>query len=117
MADFISITLRHRLLAPVILWAGLAGGLGAADDTGTAGEYRLLELEGTVQVMRSGANVWDKAYTNQVLYPGDQLQTEMRSRAVVRWSDLTLHRVGERSLIQIPQQEKSGAVIEEQGQG
>ena len=36
---------------------------------------RVVELQGTVEIMRGGAKVWTSAYTNQALYPGDQLRT------------------------------------------
>ena len=63
----------------------------------------LLEIENTVEVLRTGARVWDPGRTNQVLYPGDQLRTGERSRAVLRLSNLTLMRLGELSTLQIPE--------------
>src|SRR4051812_13403958 len=55
----------------------------------------LVELEGAVEVSRSKAEIWDHAYTNQVLYPGDRLRTLERSRAVLRVSGVGSLRVGE----------------------
>src|SRR5262249_23601499 len=51
---------------------------------------------------RAGAVVWDAAYTNQLLYPEDQLRTGDGARAALRLSDQTLVRVGELSRVQIP---------------
>ncbi len=62
----------------------------------------VIQWAGKVEVARSGAAVWDQAYTNQVLYPGDQLRTGEGARAVLRMADQTLVRVGEFSQIQMP---------------
>jgi len=104
-----------RRLAPWRLVAGLVLACGvlmtrAAEEAPPP--YQLIAFEGTVEVLRAGAGVWDRAYTNQVLLQGDQLRTGDHSRAVIRWSDLTLERLGERSRIQIPKAEEDGAVIE-----
>jgi len=41
---------------------------------------------GGVQALRRGARVWDRPYINQKLYPGDQVRTDGRSRAVLRFA-------------------------------
>ena len=75
-----------------------------------AAPIRLLEIEGQrVEVLRAGATAWDPASIKppySVLKPGDQLRTGERSRAVVRWHDLTVLRVNELSRLQIPAEEK-----------
>src|SRR5687768_7809266 len=63
----------------------------------------LIELEGGAVISRTGSAAWDRAYTNQMLFPGDRLRTLERSRAVVRLSDLSLLRLAELSHIQIPE--------------
>src|SRR5947207_1737894 len=67
-----------------------------------AGTARLVEFEGTVEIQRAGARVWDPGYTNAVMHPGDQLRTGDRSRAAVLLSDLTVLRLAALSHIQIP---------------
>lgn len=62
----------------------------------------ILQSAGKVEVARAGAAVWDQVYTNQMLYPGDQLRTADGARAVLRMADQTLMRVGELSQIQMP---------------
>jgi len=43
--------------------------------------------DGGAEVMRKGAAQWDRAYTNQVLYPGDQVRTKENGRLTLRWFD------------------------------
>ena len=71
----------------------------------------VLEIEGQVETSRLGSTVWDPAYTNQVLNPGDRLRTLERSRAVVRLSPLTTLRADELTLLRIPgEPKKRGAM-------
>ena len=65
----------------------------------------VLEIENTLEVRRSGAAVWDPGRTNQILLPGDRLRTGERSRAVLRLSNLTLIRIGELSVLEVPEPE------------
>jgi len=66
---------------------------------GAAGEsvpVKVLKVEGApgaVEVMRSGAAVWDPARDDQVLYPGDRLRTQEKGRVTLRWSDNTTVRL------------------------
>jgi len=61
----------------------------------------VVELEGRAELMRSGANTWIPAKTNDLLFPNDRFRTLESSRAVLRWSDLTLVRIGENTVLQI----------------
>jgi len=57
---------------------------------------KVLKVEGApgaVEVMRSGATVWDPARDDQVLYPGDRLRTLEKGRVTLRWSDNTTVRL------------------------
>src|SRR6266849_3553692 len=81
----------------------------AQDNTGplAPGTARVVELSGTVQVMRKGATVWDDLIsTNKILNPGDQLRTGQRSRAALLLTDLTVLRLGDGSRLQIPELKK-----------
>jgi Tfp pilus assembly protein PilF len=53
-------------------------------------EIRILEIQGTVEVLRAGATNWLITPTNQILYPADQLRTGPNSRVVIRWSDKSI---------------------------
>src|SRR6266513_5474125 len=61
----------------------------------------ILMIEGSAEIMRSGAKVWDRAQTHQVLYPGDRLRTGENSRITLRWSDQSIVRIKELSDFQI----------------
>jgi len=71
-------------------------------------DHRILvvEIEGKVEVARGGTGPWQSAATNQVLLAGDRFRTADSSRAVLRWSDLTLVRIAENTLLQIPDDKK-----------
>lgn len=70
----------------------------------------VVEMEGRVEVARGVGALWQRAQTNHVLLPGDQLRTGEKSRAVVRFTALDTVRLGEFSTIQIPRanQNESG---------
>src|SRR5256885_7270230 len=72
----------------------------------------ILMIEGSAEIMRSGASVWDDAHTGQNLYPGDRIRTGERSRITLRWSDQSIVHVNELSDLQIqpvsPTTKKSG---------
>jgi Tfp pilus assembly protein PilF len=73
--------------------------------------FAVLEIEGKVEVMRGPNQPWDLAYTNQVLLPGNRLRTGPNSRAVVRWSNLSLLRLDQRSYIEIPTAAKPRPIL------
>jgi hypothetical protein len=54
--------------------------------TDAANEIRIVELQGTVEVLPKGATTWVKTQTNQVLFPSDRLRTRANSRVSLRWS-------------------------------
>lgn len=64
----------------------------------------VVEIEGRVAVSRAESQAWNPAQTNQVLRPRDRMRTYERSRALLRWSDLSTYRMGPDSLVQIPEQ-------------
>jgi len=91
----------------ILLALGLALGVSAkAAETlkSSATNITVVEIEGVVEVLRFGAQRWDPIKVNSTLDPGDQLQTGPRSRAAVRWTDLTVKRLDEHSLLQVPRE-------------
>lgn len=62
----------------------------------------VLEIEGHVEVLRSGTTNWIPARVTQPLGGGDGVRTGSRSRAVVRLSELTFVRMDELTFIQVP---------------
>lgn len=89
------------------------GGITAAVAQGQPGPglVTILETEGTVEAARARAEIWDRAYTNQVLYAGDRLRTLERSRAVLRLAEVGPIRVGELSLLTMPPERKGFSLL------
>jgi hypothetical protein len=63
---------------------------------------RVVEMQGTVEVMRGGAKIWTLAYTNQVLHPGDRLRTGQGSRTTILLKNRSLLRLSGLSTVQMP---------------
>src|SRR5258708_5397580 len=61
----------------------------------------LLEKEGKVELARKGTATWTGAQVNDVLQPGDRLRTGARSRAALRWAELSVVRVNELTSMEI----------------
>ena len=53
------------------------------------------EVEGKVEVARKGSTAWNRIAANDKLQSGDRLRTGMRSRATLKWSELSVVRLGE----------------------
>src|SRR5260221_2337623 len=68
----------------------------------------VLAREGKVEVARKGLADWSSAQTNQVLQVGDRLRTGMRSRATLRWAELSVVRGDELTSMEIQPPQKSG---------
>lgn len=62
----------------------------------------IIEIEGTVETSAPAANTWKPVRVNQALDPGVRVQTRQNSRAVIRLTDLSLLRLGEETLVEIP---------------
>ena len=67
----------------------------------------LVEKEGKVEVARKGSTAWTAAQVNESLQPGDRLRTGSRSRAALRWSELSVVRVSELTSLEIQPPAKS----------
>src|SRR5947207_8740053 len=61
----------------------------------------LLTVENRVEVARKTPQNWTRAKTNETLAVGDFIRTGLRSRATLRYSDATTHRVDELTTLQI----------------
>lgn len=93
---------------PIFFLLLLAGArLGAAE--AAAPTCVLLTIEGKVDVAAKGTPQWRPGRTNQPLQIGDRLRTGLRSRATLRWSDLSIARVDELTSIEIQPPEKAAA--------
>lgn len=72
----------------------------AAERIGTT-DIRILQIQGTAEIMPGGAKTWVLTQTNQVLHPGDRLRTGLNSRVTLRWSDQSVVPFGALSEIEI----------------
>src|SRR5260221_8820194 len=61
----------------------------------------LVEKEGKVEVARKGTMTWSAVQVNDTLQPGDRLRTGSRSRATLRWAELSVVRVNELTSMEI----------------
>ncbi|HXU79088.1 MAG TPA: FecR family protein, partial [Methylomirabilota bacterium] len=68
----------------------------------------MIEKEGKVEVARKGSTTWSAAQVNDKLELGDRLRTGMRSRAALRWSELSVMRVNELTSMEIQPPATSG---------
>jgi len=80
---------------PVLTAIFLAGMMAYLDDVnaqsagggGESGEIRIVEVQGTVELMPAGAQTWVFTQTNQVLHAADRLRTGANSRVTLLWCD------------------------------
>jgi tetratricopeptide (TPR) repeat protein len=77
----------------LVIGAGIAHTQPAADGAG-AGQIRIVELQGAVEVIPYGRQNWKAARTNDVLKPFDRLRTGDNSRVGVSWPGQSVIRFG-----------------------
>src|SRR5262245_56876050 len=103
-----------RSFKPICCFAALSASVWSATAQGPAtaapqnSDVYVVEVEGPVEVSRAKAGIWDRAYTNQVLYAGDRLRTLERGRALLHLSNRSPLRRGELSLLEMPPAKKPG---------
>ena len=66
------------------------------------GAVSVLEVSGPVEWQRANFPEWTVLSTNILLHPGDWVRTRARARALLRFSEVDLFRMDERSQVQIP---------------
>src|SRR3989442_10462724 len=89
---------RFTALAGVVLLTAFLPKLSPAAENPTC---VLVEKEGKVEVARKGSTAWNPAEINGKLQLGDRLRTGSRSRATLRWSELSTVRVSELTSMEI----------------
>lgn len=62
---------------------------------------KIASVENTVESRRSGASAWEKAVPDAPLFGSDRIRTGAGSRAAILYADDTLHRLDEKSEIEI----------------
>ena len=93
-------------LAVVMAW-GLTSTLAQGAEAAGSGCV-LVEKEGKVEVARKGTTAFKAVAVGAALQNGDQLQTGSRSRATLRWSELSVLRVDELTSMEIQPPAKPG---------
>lgn len=71
-------------------------------------EIRVVEATGLVETRRLGQPGWTRATNDLVLHPGDQLRTSEASRATIQFSDHSVLRVDQSSVLEIRSPGTSG---------
>src|SRR5438128_1949110 len=89
----------------VLFWAGIPRVSCAAE--AAALRCVLVEKEGKVEISRKGTAVWTTPQANEKLEVGDKLRTGLRSRATLRWSELSTVRVSELTSMELQPPAKS----------
>ncbi|MCL4788435.1 MAG: FecR domain-containing protein [Verrucomicrobia bacterium] len=82
----------------------------AGERLADSAEIRVLDLQGTVEVLPAGARNWYLTQTNQVLHAGDRLRTGDKSRVTLRWSDQSVVPFGPLSELEILPPDKAGSL-------
>jgi Tfp pilus assembly protein PilF len=93
---------RNILLAWLLFVVAGQIPLGAA--AGSTNAVLVLATNGTVEVLRAGAQTWDFASPlpdKNILHPGDQLRTGPNSQATVQMADRTIFPIGPNGHLQV----------------
>ena len=70
---------------------------------------RVIEAAGRVEFLSAATNAWRTATNGLALAPGDRLRTGPQSRAAVRFSDRSLIRLGEATVLEIQPPRHAGS--------
>jgi Tfp pilus assembly protein PilF len=82
----------------------------AADGDADPVEVRIVQIQGSAEIMPSGAATWVITQTNQVLRAGDKLRTGRDSRVALQWSDQSVVPFGALTELEILAPDKSDSL-------
>jgi Tfp pilus assembly protein PilF len=85
--------IQRVLLASVFAWFAVVAEKAFAQPVGTppaTNEIRIVEQQGTVEMLPARATTWAAARPGQVLHPLDRIRTAENSRVALRWSDQSI---------------------------
>jgi len=68
---------------------------------GAPNEIRIVELQGTAEIVSAAATGWLPAQTNQILHPFDRLRTGANSRIALLWSDRSVVSFGAQAELEV----------------
>ncbi len=86
-------------LLSVTAWLALVPPTAQAQEG--AGEIRVVQLQGTMEISTDRGARWIRTQTDQVVRVGDRLRTGPSSRATLRWADNTTWRMRAQSEVEI----------------
>src|SRR5687768_14703088 len=95
VADKVALSFNRRFLLFRALLPLFTVALFSGISSPAAESCVLVEKAGKVDIARKGSNTWAPAQLEDKLQPGDRLRTGLRSRATLRWSELSVVRVSE----------------------
>ena len=90
-----------RGLLGASLALGLAGALPSRAADGAAGCGKLASMQNLVETRAGTAQNWAPSTLNQMLFARDRVRTGEGSRAAILYSDQTLHRINEKSEVEV----------------
>lgn len=84
------------------LFAALVLPVGAAEPAGDSRRLaKVAAAQNVVESRRARAEAWNRAAVDEALYALDRVRTGAASRAAILYADDTLHRLGERSEVEV----------------
>jgi len=88
------------ILAAIVFWGG--GFALAATTAGAAAQLaKISAIQNIVETRAASSGTWSPSTPDQPLFGQDRVRTGVGSRAAILYSDLTLHRVNEKSEVEI----------------
>ena len=93
------------LLAAAVLWLAVP----TWAQTPGAPSSRVVEAAGRVEFLSAATNTWRTATNGLALVPGDRLRTGPQSRAAVQFSDRSVIRLGEATVLEIQPPRQAGS--------
>src|SRR5262245_36639221 len=91
----------RRLLRAAVCGASIGGAAFVRTQAAPAEDIRVVELQGTLQIMTPPSTTWVFTTTNQSLKPGDFLRVGPNSRVSLRWSDRSVVSFDAETLVEI----------------
>ncbi|HUA67130.1 MAG TPA: FecR family protein, partial [Candidatus Saccharimonadales bacterium] len=93
--------LAVAILGWLAAWIQISSAQPVAGSPQITNEVRIVELQGTAEIISASATTWQPAQTGQILHPFDRLRTSANSRIAIRWSDQSVIAFGASTELEI----------------
>ena len=83
----------NKIFAAIFITVATGTGIGfaqIASNPPANDSILIVEIQGSVEILRSGTTAWQTASTNQILRSFDKIHTTANSRMALRWSDQSI---------------------------